>query len=308
MKQLLDLQLFAEGGDGAGATGVTGQAAAGYNPGVMGQAAAGQNRSAGSGSPAEQANLPAAKGNTQTAQQDDAAAWQEAKTKYKSQYDADVQSILRGRLKDADGNAQKLAALQPMLESMAKQYGLQAADHQAIVDRYFDDDSLYEEEAADAGMTVDAVKQMHKLRSERDRAQAQVSQFTQQAQMEQHIRGLVQQSEAFRQKYPAFNLDAAMQDERFVRMTSPNGGLTVEQAYAALHHDEMQAFAMQQAAQQSRIQATQTVQANMSRPRENAARGMAPAAPVRNDPSALKISDFRSILQQAQSGAKISFD
>ncbi len=307
MKHHLDLQLFAEGGDGAGTSGVTGQDAAGRT-GVMDQAAAGQNRSAGSGAPEAQANTPAAKGGKQNATQDDAAGWQEAKTKYKTQYDADVQNIVRGRLKDAESNAQTLAALQPMLESMAKQFGVNASDHQALIDRYFDDDSLYEQEASETGLTVDAVKQMHKLRTERDRAQAEVSKFTAQAQMEQHLRGLVQQSDSFRAKYPAFNLDEAMQDERFVRMTSPNGGLTVEQAYAALHHDEMQAYAMQQAAQQSRIQAAQTVQANMARPRENAARGMAPAAPVRNDPSTLKVKDFRSILDQARSGAKISFD
>lgn len=300
----IDLQLFAEGGAGgaaggdAGASGVNPQAAAAGNSGVIGQAAAAQHRSGG----------PAAQQGAQGTQQDDAAAWQEAKTRHKALYDADVQQILRGRLKDADATAKTMAALQPMLDALSEQYGVQAGDHQALVDKFFDDDRLYEQEAMDTGMTVDMVKTMHKLRAERDRAQAQVSQFTQQAQMEKHLQGLVQQGEALRQKYPAFDLQAAMQDERFVRMTSPNGGLTVEQAFAALHHDEMQAYAMQQAAQMSRAQAAQTVQANMARPRENAARGMAPPAQVRIDPSKLSLREIRSMLEQAQAGAKIGFD
>lgn len=302
----LNLQLFAEGaGDGgsgaagAGATGVNPQDAAAGMSGVMQMDAASGNRS-GRGNSGAGAQGQAA------AQQDD-AAWQEAKTRHKARYDAEVQQILRGRLKTADDNQRILETLQPMLDAMAKRHGIKAGDHQALVDKYLDDDSLYEDEAIETGMSVDAVKQLHQLRAERDRAQAEVSRFTEQAQVQQHLQGLVQQGEAFRAKYPNFDLQAAMQDDRFVRMTSPNGGLTVEQAYAALHHDEMQAWAMQQAAQQARMQSAQTVQANMARPRENATRGMAPPARVTDDPSRLTANQIREQINQAIRGVKTGY-
>lgn len=308
-----DPQLFAEGGagdggagNGAGTSGVMPQAAA-AGAGVGGMDAAskrqGRNPLAGVQYGRQQTQQPTG--------QDDTAAWQDAKTRYKAQYDADVQQIVQARVKDAKGHQQAMETLQPMLAAMAKQMGIEEGNYQALADKYLDDDRLYEDEAMESGMSVEAVKQLHKMRAERDKAQAQVSQFTEQAQMEQHIRGLVEQAEALKAKYPLFDLQQAMQDERFVRMTAPNGGLNVEQAWAALHHDEMQAWAVNnaamQAAQQGRMMAAQTVQANMSRPRENAGRGMAPMAQVRTDPRTFNADDFRENARRANAGDKIAY-
>ena len=311
-----DLQLFAEGGapaGGAAGTGATPQAAAAGNSGVTGTAAA-SHRSGrqdlsqvqyGKQGHAQQGRgaTPTTTGQTAAAKQDDAARGQQAKT----YTDAEVQQIVQARLKDARGHQAAMETLQPMLKAMASQWGIAEGDYQALADRYLSDDSLYEEEAIETGMSVEAVKQLHQLRAERDRAMSQVSQFTEQAQMETHLRGLIQQGEAFRQKYPLFDLQAALQDDAFVRMTSP-GGLSVEQAYAALHHDEMQQWAIAQATQQTMRRASQAVQANMARPVENAGRGAAPAAPVRDDPTKLNRDDIKEIMRRAQRGERISFD
>lgn len=314
----LDLQLFDEGGaaasgaDGAGDTGVMPQDAAAGNSGVT-QMDAASGRSGGREdlSQVQYGTQQRGQRTTQPQQpqkQDDAAQWQEAKTRYKAQYDADVQQIVRSRLRDADTNSQTLQTLQPMLDAMAKRFGTAAGDYQALADKYLDDDTLYEDEAIETGMSVEAVKQIHQVRAERDRYKSQVEQSAEKAQVQQHLQGLMQQGEALKQKYPFFDLQKEMQDQNFVRMTSPNGGLTVEQAYAALHHNELQQYAMQQAAMQSQRQAAQTVQANMARPRENAGRSTAPQATVRNDPSKLTLSDFDEIKKRVARGEKISFD
>lgn len=310
-----DLQLFAEGGSPAGAagTGETPQVAAAGNAGVTGAAAA-PHRSGrqdlsqvqyGKQGPIQQGRgpTPTTTGQTGAAKQDDAARGQQGKT----YTDAEVQQIVQARLKDARGHQAAMETLQPMLKAMASQWGIKEGDYQALADRYLSDDSLYEEEAIETGMSVEAVKQLHQLRAERDRAVSQVSQFTEQAQMETHLRGLIQQGEAFKQKYPLFDLQAALQDDAFVRMTSP-GGLSVEQAYAALHHDEMQQWAIAQATQQTMRRASQAVQANLARPVENAGRGAAPAAPVRDDPTKLNRADIDEIMRRARRGEKISFD
>lgn len=312
-----DLQLFAEGGapaGGAAGTGATPQAAAAGNTGVTGTAAA-SHRSGredltqvqyGKQGPVQQGRGPTpttTTGQTGAAKQVDAAKGQQAKT----YTDAEVQQIVQARLKDARGHQAAMETLQPMLKAMASQWGIAEGDYQALADRYLSDDSLYEEEAIETGMSVEAVKQLHQLRAERDRAMSQVSQFTEQAQMETHLRGLIQQGEAFKSKYPLFDLQAALQDDAFVRMTSP-GGLSVEQAYAALHHDEMQQWAIAQATQQTMRRASQAVQANMARPVENAGRGAAPAAPVRDDPTKLNRDDIKEIMRRAQRGERISFD
>lgn len=288
----IDLQLFAEGGagdggagQGAGTSGVNSQAAA-ANTGVNGAAAGHQ-------------------GNQQPVQQDAAAQWQEAKTKYKAQYDADVQQIIRGRLKEAGTHQQTLATLQPMLDAMATQMGVKAGDYQAMVDKYMDNDAMYEQEAVETGRDVQTVKEMHRMQRELDAYKQRESQQNAQAQFQQHLDQVKQQAEAFRQKIPNFDLDAAMQDERFVRLTAPGSGLTVEQAWAALHHDEMQAYAMQAAAQQSQRIAAGNVQANMARPRENAGRVSGPQATMAPDFSNLTMKQINEYSRQARMGRQV---
>nr|DAL44559.1 MAG TPA_asm: Transcription initiation factor TFIID subunit, DNA, Nuclear [Caudoviricetes sp.] len=287
-----DLQLFADGGAGdggagagAGATGVTSQAAA-ANTGVNGAAAGHQ-------------------GTQPQVQQDSAAAWQEAKSKYKAQYDADVQQIVRSRLKESAAHQQTLQTLQPMLDAMATQMGLKAGDYQAMVDKYMDSDELYEAEAIETGRDVETVKEMRKLRTERDTYKQQVEQRAQQQQFQEHFDQVMQQAAALQQRYPAFDINAAMQDDRFVRLTAPGSGLTVEQAWAALHHDEMQAYAMQAAAQQSQRIAAGNVQANMARPRENAGRVSGPQAAMAPDFSNLTLQQIQQNSRLAQMGRKI---
>lgn len=288
-----NLQLFAEGGAGNGGAGSTGTGATGVTP----QAAA-----AGSG-----VNGAAAghQGNQPQVQQDSAAAWQEAKSKYKAQYDADVQQIVRSRLKDAANHQQTLQTLQPMLNAMATQMGVKAGDYQAMVDKYMDRDELYEAEAIETGRDVETVKEMHKLRSERDTYKQQVEQTAQQQQFQQHLDQVMQQAAALQQRYPGFDINAAMQDERFVRLTAPGSGLTVEQAWAALHHDEMQAYAMQAAAQQSQRIAAGNVQANMARPRENAGRVSGPQAAMTPDFSNLTMKQINEYSRQARMGRQV---
>lgn len=294
---IINLQRFAEGA-GDGSEGMS--AGTGANP----QAAA---AGTGAGQPDAAAN-PNRSGRQQPAAQDDAAMRAEAKSKYKLYDDGDVQSIIRGRLKDADADRQTLSTLQPMLEGLARQYGIDPKNHQALVDKVLDSDSLYEEEAMRSGMSVEAVKQIKKLQAANDRQAQQLSQFTEKAQAERHIMQLVQQGEALKKKYPGFDLQREMQDETFVRYTSPGVGMSVEQAYVALHHGELQQMAMQAAAQQSRRQAAQTMQANMARPRENAGRSAAPAAQVYQDPSLMTREQIADAIRRANAGERISYD
>lgn len=310
----LNLQVFDEGGAAAGAagasdTGVNPQDAAAGDSGVN-QMDAASGRSGGR-EDLSMVQYGTQQRNQSTQQpqkpqkQDDAAQWQEAKARYT---DADVQQIVRSRLRDADTNRQTLQTLQPMLDAMAKRFGTKAGDYQALADKYLDDDTLYEDEAIETGMSVEAIKNIHKVTAERDRYKSQVEQSAAMAQVQQHFNGLMQQGEALKAKYPFFDLQKELQNDSFVRMTSPSGGLTVEQAFVALHHNELQQYAMQQAAMQSQRQAAQTVQANMARPRENAGRSAAPQATVRNDPSKLTLNDFEEIKKRVARGEKISFD
>ena len=54
-----------------------------------------------------------------------------------------------------------------------------------------------------------------------------------------HYESLQTQAAALQQAYPGFRLEKAMEDPVFLRLTAP-GGVSVEQAFFALHHNDIQ--------------------------------------------------------------------
>lgn len=317
VKYPINLQMFADGGAGAGASGSNGagtsgvtQQAAAAETGVTQQVAAAGKRM-GKRNPLANVRFgiqdePQQPAQAQTVRQepkDEAAAWNELKNgTYKKQFDQDVQTILNGRLKDAKENQQRMDKLTPMLKAMAEKMGLNEDDVDGIVARYLDDDSLYEEESIRTGTPISVLKQLKQMEKQRNDAQAKVSRFTEEEQNRRHIIGLIQQGEALKAKYPNFDLQKEMQNERFVAMTAPNGGCSVEEAYFALHHQEIANDAMLFAANRAKQQAAQTIQANMSRPTENGVGSASPAVDIRSDPSKLTKQELREIARRVHAG------
>ena len=60
-------------------------------------------------------------------------------------------------------------------------------------------------------------------------------------------------------------------------MTAPNSGLSLEDAYYAIHRKELQTAAMHATANATRQQISNAIQANGRRPQENGTSGQAPS-------------------------------
>lgn len=80
-----------------------------------------------------------------------------------------------------------------------------------------------------------------------------------------HLQELHRQAEALKGAYPGLNLQEELKNPVFVRLTAPGVGLSVEDAYCAVHRRELQAAAM--AAAQAQI--SQAIASGAMRPREN---------------------------------------
>lgn len=75
--------------------------------------------------------------------------------------------------------------------------------------------------------------------------------------------------------FPNFDLRKELQNPAFARMTSPNVGVSVEDAYYAVHRREIQAAAMQVTAQKTAQKISNSIQAGQRRPAENGTSGQA---------------------------------
>ena len=92
-------------------------------------------------------------------------------------------------------------------------------------------------------------------------------------QFQNHFQKLELQAEKMREIFPYFDLRRELQNPVFVRMTAPGVGLSVEDAYYAVHRRELQAAAVLAA----KRQVSNAIASGAMRPRENGLAGQAPA-------------------------------
>ncbi len=97
------------------------------------------------------------------------------------------------------------------------------------------------------------------------------------AALRQHFATLTRQGEELKQTFPDFDLMREMQNPAFVRMTAPGTGVSVKDAFYAVHGEDIQRESMQYAAIQAGRRIAASVQAGASRPVEN---GIQAASPV----------------------------
>lgn len=313
-----NLQLFAEGGDGGAAAGAEG--ATGVTAPVAGEQRSRKQRENPMANvkygiqPDDTPAAGVASGNDGAADSENSNDGSEptfdelVKGKYKQDFDARVQDIIRQRFKANAENEQKLTAMNPLMEMLGRMYNVDPTDINALTNAVGNNDSLYEEEAAQRGMSVDSLKAIKQLERERDQAVAQQQQTLQEQRMRQHFDGLAQQADQVKQLYPSFDLLAEMNNPTFARLTAPNSGIDVRTAYEVVHRDELRGAEMQFAAQKSAERVANAVRSNSARPVENGLNGQQSASTVKTDPRTLTSADRREIRNRVLlHGEKIRF-
>ena len=303
---MLSLQLFADGGAGAGA----GDGGTAEGSGVTEVAAVPQkgvkNPLANVKYGIQEETAPDAGVQTETVAQPDLSAEFEnlIKGKYKDQYDARVQDTVQKRLKGTKETVDKYNALTPTLELLASKYGVDAADIDALTKAISDDDAYYEQEAMDKGMTVKQLKEIKKMERENADLKAQMQEAQKQENGKKLYAAWMQQAEDAKKVYPTFDLRAEMNNPKFVDLLRSN--IDVRTAYEVLHKDEIIPAAMQFTAKTVESKIAKSIASNGARPSENGMSSQS-AAVVKSDVSQLSKADRAEIIRRVQRGEKIRF-
>ena len=100
-----------------------------------------------------------------------------------------------------------------------------------------------------------------------------------------HLRSLLAQAEELKRDFPDFDLDAALHDPAFLRLTAPALGVGVREAFYALNRPRLDALAAARAAEESKALLARAVSGGAQRPREGGGSGA--AALLRSDYAAL---------------------
>ena len=195
------------------------------------------------------------------------------------EYNKQMQLTMQARLRTAKGAEETLGKLTPALEVLARKHGQDPAniDYDALAKAISDDDSYYQDKAVELGTSVEAAKKLDQEQRDTARQQRQEAQNLQEQKLQQRYQQIVQQGEALKKVFPSFDLNAEMQNKTFARMLAPDMPFSVEDAYYAVHRNEIQAASSQVIAQRTAQMISNSIQAGTQRPTENGTSGQAPS-------------------------------
>lgn len=297
----LNLQLFAEGGTGAGdggtatGQGETGTAAMSHKDDNLADVKYGIQEDVQTVTEQKTVDKP-----------DRNAEFEKLiKGDFKDLYDAKMQDTIQKRLKSTKETVEKYEALTPTLELLAKKYGIKdASDINALNKAIEEDDAYYEEEALEKGISVEQLKQIRKMEKENAELKRQMQEQEAQDKASKLYSAWLTQAEQTKGVYPSFDLQTEMQNPRFLDLLKSN--VDVRTAYEVLHKDEIIPAAMQFTAKTVEQKLTNKIIANGARPSENGNSAQS-ASRTKSDVSQLSNADMDEIIRRARQGERITF-
>lgn len=306
------IQIFGEGAGGAGGgTGAGGDAggapAAGQNnaapaqpqKGVKGNPLAGVQYGKAESAPAAGVQP------TQINTDERTARFEELiKGEFKDLYDARVQDTIQKRLKGNEAMVQKYQAISPVLDLLAGKYGVDANDAEALSKAIEDDESFYEDEALEKGISVEEVKRIRKIERENKALKDQMERSKTEEQAKASYAAMMQEAEKVKAVYNDFDLETELQNKAFRDLYFAN--IPLQTAYEVIHKDELIPAALRFTAQQASEKVANSIRAGQRRPQESAMQGGGPVQ-RKSDVSQLTKADRAEIARRVARGERIVF-
>lgn len=316
-----DLQLFAEGGDGAAAAGGDGAAPAAAEKAASAPAQ-GKGREAAAAevdemlSPAEEPGVEedAAEGEKQDGAAGKSSTDPEAHRKafgelMRGEYNREFgEMIVQATQKAYDSILNEQGPVGRILNALGQKYGTAPGDYEALAAAVeggvVKDDAYYEDMAMKKGISVQLAKEMDALESENAKHRAAEQQRAEAAKMEAIQQEWDAAVERIRAEDPDFDIKTALADPDFAQMLKL--GVKMEDAYKARYFDDIMARKTAETAKKTESGVVERIRQRGARPSEN---GTNPggAAVLKTDVSKLTPAQCEELERRAMRGQIITF-
>lgn len=226
------------------------------------------------------------------------------KGEYKEEYTKATQQMIDKRFKETKNLEAKLGSVQPLIDTLALKYGLQADDIEGISKALDSDSEFLAAQAEEKGMTVEQFKIFHKLEAENNAMKAAKAQAENQQKADEQIQKWMEEAEELKKTYPDFDLQAEITNDEFAGMLKH--GISVAHAYEVIHLNEIKSKAVETAKTETQKAVTANIRAKGNRPNENGTE-VGSAFIVKDDVHKLTKRDRAEAIKRAQRGETIEF-
>lgn len=306
----LNIQLFADGASASSASADSGTSGAEGTSGVTGGASLPSRKNANPlanvvyGKQAEGVQTATVQEKTEPEIDRNAEFEKIIKGEYKDLYDKRVQDTVQKRLKATKETVDKYNSLVPALETLSRKYGVDATDVNALSKAIEEDNSYYEQEAVEKGISVEQLKEIKRLEKENSQFKAEKAAAEKQAEIDRDIAQWMQDAEVASKTFPGLDLGTELQNEQFVGLLKM--GVDMGTAYFAIHHKELVPQAMQYTAKEVENKLAKKIIAGGQMPTQNGTANTASSV-VKSDVSQLTKADRAEINRRVARGEKITF-
>ena len=184
-------------------------------------------------------------GQEETFQQLIRGKWHDA---YEQAVGQRIQSAIQQRFRNQKDWQKQIKEWTPIAQALSEKYGLAPDDYQGILERMTAESGQGQARPAPGNVPAPAGED---------------------AFLRRHFDRMALEAEEMKRRFPGFDLQKEMRDPAFVRLTAPGSGMSVKDAFFALHGEEIQRDTIRYAASQARDRIAASVRAGASRPMEN---------------------------------------
>jgi len=224
------------------------------------------------------------------------------KGKYKGQYTKATQEIINKRFGETKRLEEANKEMQEVMDVLQDRY--KTKDAKSLLAAISDDSDLWQEEADEAGLTVDQYKKFRKLERAEEARKKEDEARKVEAEVNAQMRKWFDEGEELKKTFPSFDLQTEVADPRFLSMLK--SGCDVATAFKVIHMDEIMTDAMRSTQALTEKKVSDNIRARGNRPVENGATGRSPFT-VKNDVTKLTKADRAEIARRAERGELIKF-
>ena len=280
----MNLQLFAEGGDGGSGAGETSQSAGADSSPDRGALGMEENSALGE---EENAAPDEAEGRDGESKGEEEKKLSPAERRKKfgqlmsGEYRAEAEEMMQQAVALAAKNLEASPEMRGLLEAIGEKYGTDATDLAALTEAVRNgqvkDDAYFERLAMEKGISVKTAREMDKLETQNKRLTAQQA-AAQQMQREAEQRARIaaiheewnREAAALKERYPDFDQAEVLANPEVEKMM--RAGCSMEAAYRAAYFDRIMAQQTEATARQVENGVTERIRQRGARPGENGTR------------------------------------